>query len=136
MPLHYLSHPFIFAYLITIKDATNAIKFMVVSNTFNTNSLHYAPNTCSQFIKPMVHLTIDPTPFSLLTIPLHHRAPSPDTWGSSANPEFSFSEKVKIQITDKSIISGPPFTFKGPSKMKVKDKTISLDFNYSSNTQL
>ncbi len=124
-----------FACLTTINN-NHANEPLVICNTFDNESLQYASSVGSNFTNPMVHASANPTintSSDLLSIPHRSQAPSPDT---HTDFEFSTSKKVEIQITDESIIPGPPLTSKGFPKVKVEDKATSLGSNHSGDAQL
>ena len=134
-PPHLLLHTPMFAHLTTIKD-NHANEPLVICDTSNNKSLQYTSSVRSSFTNPMVHALTNPMinpPSGLLSIPHRSQVPSPDT---HINFEFSTPKKVEIQITDESIISGPPLTSKGFPKVEVKDKATSLRSNHSSDAQL
>ena len=124
-----------FARLTTIKD-NYADEPLVICDSSDNESLQYTPSFRSSFINPMVHAPtnpmIDPSS-SLLSIPHWSQAPSPDI---HADLEFFTPEKVEIQITDESIVPGPPITSKGFPNMEVEDESTSSGSNHSSDAQL
>jgi len=122
-----------FAHLTTIKT-NHADEPLVICDTSDNESLQYASSVRSNLTNPMVHAPANPTinpPSGLLSIPHRSQAPSPDN-----ELGFSTPEKVEIQITDESIILGPPLTSKGFPKVEVEDETASSGSNHSGDAQL
>ena len=133
MPPPLLLHTPMFARLTTIKT-NHADEPLVISDASDNESLQYTSSVGSNLTNPMVHAPTNPMinpPSGLLSIPHQSQAPSPDN-----GLGFSTPEKVEIQITDESIILGPPLTSKGFPKVEVEDEATSLGSNHSGDAQL
>ena len=122
-----------FAHLTMIKNAT-PIEPLVVSDTSDAESLQYVSSDGSNLTNPLVHAPTNPTYSSLLNVLDRSQNPSPE----SCNPDTKFStpKKVEIQITDESIVSGPPLTSKGFPQMAEILKDATSRSNHSSDPEL